>query len=436
MRGGAYSSTPGVRRGRPGGPSRLYRTGGAHAAPRARTGRRGTALAVGFVALVAWALFAGPAAAASPDGPCALRRTDVRHSEGISPWSGGYPRPRGDVDALMVFLSFPDHLPDVAPAELAADHFPGTTAFYARASYGRLRLHPHVVPRWFGMPRPAAAYRIRRDWAPGPRDAYLRDALAAVRGAVDLRHRPVVYLVADPDAPGVDSDATKVVSLGRPLRAGAADVTRLVTVFERHPPDPSVLAHETGHVFDLPDLYARLPAGRDGSWDTRVGDWDLMGSQFGLAPEPFGWHRWRLGWIDRPQVTCVDHPGSVTRALAPVETPGGTKLVVVRLDAVSALAVEARTLLGGDVHACTEGVLLYLVRTDVGTGDGPVRVLDPHPGTAGCAGTSVYPPLADAPLASGESAAYRFRPGAHGAVTVRVGDRTPGGGWAVTVTER
>ena len=446
MRGGAYTSAygghgPGRGRGGgpPGGPGRpatAYRGGGAHAAPRSYPARRGTALVVGFAALVAWTLFAGPAAAASAQGPCALQRTGARHSEGVSDWNADYPRPLGDVGAVMLFLSFPDHVPALAPAALAADHFPGTTEFFARASYGRFRLRPHVVRRWFAMPRPSTAYRIHRDWAAGPRDAYLRDAVAVTGRAVDFRRHPVVYLVADPDAPGVDSDATKVINLGRPLRAGAADVTRLVTVFERHPPDPNVLAHETNHVFDLPDLYFRPPPGNDDDWDTRVGDWDLMGSQFALAPDLFAWHRWKYGWIDRSQVTCVDHPGTTTRTLTPVETAGGAKLIVVRLTATSALAVEARAARGNDEHTCTQGVLLYRVRSDIDTGEGPVQVVDSHPWTGGCYGSAIYPPLADAPLAAGQSYTYRFNPWEHGAVRVQVAGRTPQGGWTVTVTER
>ncbi len=441
MRGGAYDSAYGgspydrgprwsTRHGLP------YRTGGAHARPRPHPDRRGVALAVVFGALVAWALFAGPAAAASTQGPCALRRTDARHSEGVADWNAAYPRPLGDLDAVMIFLAFPDHTPGIGTAELAADHFPGTSRFFARASYGRFRLRAHIEPRWITMPRPSSAYRIHRDWAAGPRDAYLRDAVAVAGRTVDLGRYPVVYLVADPDAPGVDSDATKVVNLDRPLRSGGAEISRLVTVFERHPPDPDVLAHETNHVFDLPDLYFRPPPGDTDDWDTRVGDWDLMGSQFALAPDLFAWHRWKYGWIDRAQVTCFQHPGTTTADLTPVETAGGAKLVVVRLDATSALAVEARTADGNDVRACAQGVLLYRIRSDVATGEGPVEVVDPHPLTGGCYGSSVYPPLADAPLASGESYTYRFGVRVRHAVRIRVAGRTARGGWRVTVAER
>ncbi|CAM5255315.1 hypothetical protein SGLAM104S_00590 [Streptomyces glaucescens] len=131
---------------------------------------------------------------------------------------------------------------------------------------------------------------------------------------MDYSRYDIVYFVADPHAPGVDSDATKVVNLDTPLRADGTDIRRIVTVFENHPPDRLVLAHETGHVFDLPDLYHR-PTDDKGDWGTHVGDWDLMGSQFGLAPDLFGWHKWKLGWLEERQVMCV--PGSQPRPAYP-----------------------------------------------------------------------------------------------------------------------
>lgn len=85
------------------------------------------------------------------------------------------------------------------------------------------------------MPKPSAAYAIRRDWSPEGRAAYLHDALAAADPHVDFSRYDVVYFVADPDAPGVDSDATKVVNLDDPLHADGTDIRRVVTVFEKHP---------------------------------------------------------------------------------------------------------------------------------------------------------------------------------------------------------
>ena len=55
-------------------------------------------------------------------------------------------------------------------------------------------------------------------------DGQIVDAIATADPAVDFHGYDVVYLVADPDAPGVDSDATKVVNLAEPLVADGRDI--------------------------------------------------------------------------------------------------------------------------------------------------------------------------------------------------------------------
>ncbi|MFE9659903.1 M6 family metalloprotease domain-containing protein [Streptomyces sp. NPDC005955] len=456
------------------------RTGGARGVRRGRSWARGTAAATSLAALAATSLVAGPAVAESLAGSCALERSEVHHSEGLDTWNAAYPRPGRRLDALMVFLAFPDARPLTSPGELAADYFPATDRFYRRASYGRFTLRPHPREDWITMPRPSTAYAIERDWDAEHRTAYLRDAVTAADPHVDFGAYDLVYFVADPDAPGVDSDATKVVNFDRPLRVDGAELRRIVTVFERHPPDRNVLAHETGHVFDLPDLYHR-PKDGEGDWDTHVGDWDVMGSQFGLAPDLFAWHKWKLGWLDPGQVVCVEGRGEVRLALEPVSVvptaepgasgdgspigpdadgrasdgvgavagpvarvvlpgsapvratgPGyGTKLAVVRTGRTSAIAVEARQAVGNDRSTCTEGVLVYRVASAKASGAGPVRVVDGHPGSDACGERSVYPPLADAPLGAGEGLTVT---GERLPVRVEVGERTSAGEWAVRIS--
>ncbi|MGA4841760.1 M6 family metalloprotease domain-containing protein [Streptomyces sp. G45] len=395
--------------------------------------RSAAALFTGLTAFTATSLVAGPAIAHGEAGPCALRRTSAHHSEGLDTWNAAYPRPTRPLDAVLVFLSFPDAPPLTSPAELAADHFPATSDFFERASYGRFRLRAHPRSEWIRMPRASTAYAIERDWHPRLRGAYLRDALAAADPHVDFSAYDIVYFVADPDAPGVNSDATKVVNFDRPLRADGTGLRRVVTVFERHPPDRNVLAHETGHVFDLPDLYHRPTDGK-GDWDTHVGDWDVMGSQFGLAPDLFGWHKWKLGWLDARQVVCV-RGGARRLTLDPLSASparrgvGGTKLAVVRTGRGSAVVIEARGPLGNDRATCTAGVLVYRVRNETPSGRGPVEVVDAHPRSASCRDDSVYPPLADAPVRVGE----RFTVPGTG-VRVEVESRTASGAWTVTLT--
>ncbi|MEU1475866.1 M6 family metalloprotease domain-containing protein [Streptomyces sp. NPDC005760] len=406
--------------------------------PRPRL-RSTTAVFTTMAALAATSLVTGPSVAEPfASAPCALERTKAHHSEGLDTWNTAYPRPARALDAVMVFLSFPDAAPLTTPAELTADHFPATTSFFERASYGRFTLRPHPLRHWIRMPRPSTAYAIQRDWSAADRGAYLRDALAAADGQVDFSRYDVVYFVADPDAPGVDSDATKVVNLDVPLRADGTDIRRVVTVFEKHPPDRLVLAHETGHVFDLPDLYHRPMDGK-GDWDTYVGDWDLMGSQFGLAPDLFAWHKWKLGWLERRQVACVRGREPKRLTLEPLEAaPGnagifglgrGTKLAVVPTGADSALAFEARGAVGNDAAVCRQGVLIYRVHSGAASGGGPIEVIDTHPRTEACWENSVYPPLADAPLDVGES----FTVPGEGDVRVKVTGRTTAGAWDVEI---
>ncbi|MFH9065598.1 M6 family metalloprotease domain-containing protein [Streptomyces coeruleorubidus] len=413
--------------------------------PRARL-RSTAAVFTTMSALAATSLGTGPSAA-GPDSaaPCALTRTDAHHSEGLDTWNAAYPRPARALDAVMVFLSFPDAHPVTTPQELTSDHFPATTRFFERASYGRFTLRPHSLGHWIQMPQPSTSYAIQRDWSAEHRAAYLRDALSAADPRVDFSRYDVVYFVADPDAPGVDSDATKVVNLTSPMRADGIDLRRVVTVFEQHPPDRLVLAHETGHVFDLPDLYHR-PVDGKGDWDTHVGDWDLMGSQFGLAPDLFGWHKWKLGWLEQRQVRCVQDAGPARLTLEPLAAgPGvpvtgaagapafglgrGTKLAVVRTGRDSVLAFEARGPVGNDVAACRQGVLVYRVRGEAQSGGGPIEVIDAHPETEACWEDSVYPPLADAPIGPGESFTV---PGEE--VRVEVEGRTASGAWTVKIT--
>jgi M6 family metalloprotease-like protein len=400
--------------------------------------RRAASVLTSLAAIIGTALVAGPATAIASPAECVLPRTESHHSEGADGWDDSYPRPDRRLDALMLFLSFPEWEPMVAPEALVRDHFPMTSDFFSRASYGRFSLEVHPRERWIEMPAASTSYGIQRDWDPVLRGTYLHDALAAADPRVDFSAYDIVYLVADPDAPGVNSDATKVVNFEQPAVLDGHEIQRVVTVFERHPPDRYVLAHETGHLFDLPDLYHR-PVGDSADWDTFVGDWDVMGSQFGLAPDLLGWHKWKLGWLENRNVACVRGSGASWHTLRPLGAPldpglgadPDTRLVVVRTGPYEVLAIEARAPVGNDIGVCTSGVLLYRVRSDADSAEGPVEIVDGHPDTVACRRSSVYPPLADAPLGMGDHIVLEEG----GGIRVRVGGRpADGGGWSVQVS--
>lgn len=119
---------------------------------RERPRLRSTAAALtSLTALAATGLVAGPAVGQTSAVPCALQRTPAHHSEGLDTWNGAYQRPHRTLDAVMVFLSFPDSPPQVSPGELAADYFPRHQPVLRQ---GLLRqVHP----------APAPAARVGRD---------------------------------------------------------------------------------------------------------------------------------------------------------------------------------------------------------------------------------------------------------------------------------
>ena len=107
----------------------------------------------------------------------------------------------------------------------------------------------------------------------------------------------------------------------------------------------------------------------------------------------------------------------------------GTKLAVVRTGPDSVLGFEVREPVGNDRSVCTQGILIYRVRSGAASGGGPIEVVDAHPHTGSCWGESVYPALADAPVGVGESFTV---PGEN--VRIEVEDRTPSGAWTVRIT--
>jgi hypothetical protein len=139
-----------------------------------------------------------------------------------------------------------------------------------------------------------------------------------------------------------------------------------------------VLAHETGHLFGLPDLYAF----DSGGTHRHVGGWDLMGTLSGSAPDLFAWEKWKLGWISDAQVACVVEPGTQRIRLIAIERGDGMKLVVVPTGPTAAYVIESRRAIGNDANACSTGVLIYRVDSTVPTGFGPVRVVDATPNKA------------------------------------------------------
>ncbi len=123
-----------------------------------------------------------------------------------------------------------------------------------------------------------------------------------------------------------------------------------------------VFAHELGHGFGLPDLYA---VGRE---HAGVGQWDLMGTGSWGCPGGFrparpcgmgAWTRWVLGWADVVDLARdLDHG---TLGLSPVEESGAVIRIPSGDTSGEFFLLENRQRLGPDGDIPAEGLLVWHV---------------------------------------------------------------------------
>jgi M6 family metalloprotease-like protein len=207
---------------------------------------------------------------------------------------------------------------------------------------------------------------------------------------VDYSQYDAVYVFASataniPVSPTFNAFAGGGVTLdGKEIHNGVTfgDDVRRANGYGAH-----VLAHETGHMLGLIDLYSLT--GQDASTLERymatilkyVGAWSLMGWT-GKSGHWFAYEKLKLGYLDDNQVTCISPAtGGVEEVVTPLETAGGVKAVMVQLDTSRALVVEVRSAIGSDTTLCSQGVLIYQVDAQIATGAGAVVIRPSNVGT-------------------------------------------------------
>ncbi|MGW9133830.1 M6 family metalloprotease domain-containing protein [Streptomyces sp. NPDC055681] len=381
---------------------------------------------------------AGPVATteAAGLGPCRISATmGVQMSEGM-PTQAGYSRSTGEVHALNLMIDFPDAPGPGSAMDRLAEFFPQTTAWFRTSSYGRLIYRPEApVKSWLRMPLPFSAYGIERGspYEPGYRHL-VQDIVAIADQKVDFREYDLVNVLVTPNAGPSALDTVLSVTFSGNADAPLADGVPLANtsfIYSRQDDGSGsyaqtgyrVLPHENSHVFGLPDLYTMEGGGS-------VGHWDIMSEDWGANNDLLGWHKWKLGWLDNNQISCASKPGTTDRVLGPLATRGGLKLAFVPLSAESGYAVEVRTQAGNDGAVCRPGVLIYKVRSDVDTGQGPISVADSTKGSRGCTRSpNVQAELSDAPFQPGQTFADPIE-----GIRISVVDKDSKGNYRVRIT--
>ncbi len=313
----------------------------------------------------------------------------------------------GEVRAALIFIDFPDAPGTADVAQLAPSYTNEASAWYASASRGRMSLSFTVAPRWYRMSKPSATY-VNEIGKFVDVIAAAAEAINLAAGDVDFTRVTHVYIAASNHS-AVNKSNAFMAPVGRgakfdrgEIRFGAAFGSNVYRTIPTGSYPAHHLTHETLHTLGLPDLYDITIADIVQN-ASATGGWDPMGWVLSLG-EPLVWHKRLLGWIDPPELHCVERADTaitVRESLVPAgET--GAKAVAVRLDRYRVLVAEARVPRGLDSLRGPGGVLVYTVDVRVPTGRTPVRVISAAGGPAADDSSRVrrLGPLHDATLSA------------------------------------
>ena len=314
--------------------------------------------------------------AANPNCELSSNLTDLDLSEGPTDYSWNLPA-AGTVDAVMIFLEFSDALHGTeSTTDLYDLLVPNAQQWFTEVSYGKMSLNVTPVNTWYTMPSPSTDYGMDDGVSSAEQRAYISDAIAISDADVDYSQYQIVYFVSS-NAPAIANSPTFLAHPETGFIVDGAELRLAVTFghdirVELPNYGSNVLIHETGHILGLPDLYSfeGFPYHRF------VGQWDPMGS---LHPgrHMLAWHKQKLGWLDASQILCLADE-QVEATIAPLETAGGLKAIVIPTGPSTAYVLEVRRPIGKDGSLCDQGVLIYTVDANAVSGFGPIQVIPAH----------------------------------------------------------
>ncbi len=294
---------------------------------------------------------------------------------------------------LVLFVEFPDRRAADAGEPYTSippylDFLKGAVDWFATSSYGQMRLElsaPQSIRNlgWIMMSKNAAQY----DWSGQTHTmfAYVRDACQLSYDKWNIKADDYDLVLIMP-ARGKAGLFNGPANINRDPSDSAQPNTNLPAYVDRENKPHFIgtavtagndmfrwgyrwLVHESGHTFGFPDLYMYAPTTVNGVRVNQFfycGGWDMMGNIAGHSTDYLGWHKWKLRWIRDDQVDVVSQSSAepTTHFLSPVETPGGSKIVVVRTGLSTAYVAEFRTKLGInalDGRGKYSGLLIYRI---------------------------------------------------------------------------
>lgn len=325
-------------------------------------------------------------------GSCALTPTDGVLNSGFPLLDTLRVRPATrTIRAAALFIDFPDLTATRTIAEMESEIIAPALEMLSATTDGVIdfAVLPHA--EWVRMPENAEDLRwndflTHRD--------YIDTVLARVDADYDFSAVDVVWIFRpsryDPQVVSGVMNLSQGDVWALPPRDGH-ELRNFITfggdvhLLDVYPDFPEygahIVAHENGHVFGLPDLYAYEAADGDGLRYT--GGWSFMGW---VAPGT-AWFAVERLYIDAmPDDDALCPPatpfGAIVR-LAPITVSTGLRALGLRETEARIHFMEVRQSIGLDAEICASGLLAYDADADAAGGHGPVRVREGHASPAG-----------------------------------------------------
>lgn len=333
-----------------------------------------------------------------PKNICQLRSQD-----GNTSLSNGFPRAvgrlkdEGVIQALIIPVDFPDVPGSGNPAEIYYGMASNMDNFYRKMSANRVSFSFEILPKYLRLDFNSDKYGLGR-WNSGNAFGYYQAAIDAADSLVDYSRFDVVYVLSPRSIPWSSiaygpAFPVKVETDDGWVNNGTfsgADAYQNISGA-----DWKWMAHETGHLFGLHDLYTSSPQ------KPTYGEWDLMSNNFSTrAIELNAWNRYISNWLSEAEIDCLDRSSigniAISRELAPISSSiSGKKAQLIRISDSKILVLEYRRSGGFDsLPPDSEGVLVYTVDMTIPTMKGGWSVQrSPN---------SSHPDFLDAALGNGE----------------------------------
>lgn len=335
----------------------------------------------------------------SPANQCQLRGQDgnLAMNVGFPARSDRLAR-QGQIRAIIIPVDFADSPGLGNPAQAFYDMAVGTDKFFRQVSDNRVSFNFQILPKYLRMPFSPSQFKLG-NWSQGDAEGYWRAAIKAADPHVDYSKFDVVYVVSPPSiAPSAIAYGPAFPKLYQTndgfVKNGTFSGADAYQNFSGA--GWKWMAHETGHLFGLHDLYTVDPN------PATFGSWEIMSFNWtNRSIELTSWNRFILDWLRADQYDCFSASelsgSSKSIDLVPVgSSSSGKKAVFTKLSDSLILVAEYRATAGLDVIPTAEsGLLVYTVDMKISSIRGGWKVVRPTRSTS--------PTFEDAALQVGES---------------------------------